>query len=102
MRRRRFRSPPPRPSGFYLQYLNDLIAKRRASGKPLAELHDDEYWNERRRNEALKDQPLRKVAWGAEPFAHAECMRCIDSISIGPQFGMILAEFSPCCRSATS
>ena len=26
MRRRRFRSPPPPPSGFYLEYLNKLIA----------------------------------------------------------------------------
>jgi hypothetical protein len=55
MRRRRRIRVAPRPGGFYLQYLNDLIernqAKRENQGK------EDEYWAERRRNELLKDQP---------------------------------------------
>lgn len=61
MRRRQFRSPPPRPSGFYLEYLNRLIDRRNAQGKPLPELHDDEYWRKRREDEAMKDLP-RKAA----------------------------------------
>jgi hypothetical protein len=60
MRGKRFHVAP-RPGGLYLAYLNDLIernrAKREAQGQPPASDNDDEYWNERRRNEALKDLP---------------------------------------------
>jgi hypothetical protein len=41
----------------YLQYLNDLIARRHAQGKPSPDIYD-----ERLRNYALKDQPLKKAA----------------------------------------
>jgi hypothetical protein len=66
MRRRRRIRVAPRPGGFYLQYLNDLIernqAKRENQGSDAtlnsdAEAKEDEYWAERRRNELLKDQP---------------------------------------------
>lgn len=58
---RRGSSNSERPTGLYLQYLNRLIEKRRASGETLPDLHDDEYWDERRRNEAMKELP-RKAA----------------------------------------
>jgi hypothetical protein len=62
MRRRRYRSPPPRPSGFYLQYLESLIEKNNAKRNPATEdAAENEYWNRRREFEALKDQP-RKAA----------------------------------------
>jgi hypothetical protein len=58
---RHWRHVPERPRGFYAAYLDELIernrAKREAQGLPPASDDDDEYWNERRRNEALKDQP---------------------------------------------
>jgi hypothetical protein len=44
-------SSDSRPQGFYLAYLNRLIEKRRASGETLPDLHDDEYWQARRKPE---------------------------------------------------
>jgi hypothetical protein len=46
---RRGSSNSERPTGLYLQYLNRLIEKRRASGETLPDLHDDEYWEARRK-----------------------------------------------------
>jgi hypothetical protein len=50
-----------RPTGFYLQYLNRLIEKRRASGETLPDLHDDEYWEARRKAEQDKTD-LKRAA----------------------------------------
>ena len=60
--RRQFRSPPPRPSGFYLQYLEELIAKRNAEGTPPAGIADEAYWAKRREYEAMKIERPKKAA----------------------------------------
>jgi hypothetical protein len=54
-KRRRF--PPPRPKGFYLDYLLRLIEENRRKGTPAPDIYD-----ERLRNDALKDQSLDKKA----------------------------------------
>jgi hypothetical protein len=51
----------PRPGGFYLAYLNQLIEDNRRKGKHIPDVADDEYWEHRRRNEEMKNQ-LRKAA----------------------------------------
>jgi hypothetical protein len=51
----------PRPGGFYLAYLNDLIERNRRNGKHIPDVADDEYWRQRREDEALKQLP-RKAA----------------------------------------
>lgn len=61
-RRRRFHSAP-RPGGLYLEYLNQLIAKRHAAGKPPApDVAPEEYWEHGRWNEEMKNQPPKKAA----------------------------------------
>jgi phage terminase Nu1 subunit (DNA packaging protein) len=67
-RRNRFRgsSDSNRPTGFYLEYLERLIAKRAAERRERP--HDPEaeerYWRERERlhAEATKQLPLKKAA----------------------------------------
>lgn len=46
----------------YLDYLMRLADERDAKGNDASDVADDQYWNERRRNEALKDLPLKKAA----------------------------------------
>jgi hypothetical protein len=61
-KRRRFRGPE-RPTGFYKAYLEKLISDCHAKGKPAPDVvDDDDYWNRRRENELLRDQPLKKAA----------------------------------------
>jgi hypothetical protein len=49
--------------GFYVAYIERLIERRAANGEPPApENFSNEYWDERRRNEALKELPLKKAA----------------------------------------
>jgi hypothetical protein len=55
-RRRRFRSPERR-RGFYAAYLDELIERNRRNGKHIPDVADQAYWDERRRNDELKDQP---------------------------------------------
>jgi hypothetical protein len=62
MRQRRFRSPPPPPSGFYLEYLNKLIAKRHAAGKPSPDIDSEEYWRDREKWHAENNPLPRKAA----------------------------------------
>ena len=46
-----------RPEGFYSRYLRKLGEQREARGEPPApDVAPAEYWEQRRRNEALKDQ----------------------------------------------
>jgi hypothetical protein len=61
MRGKRWRVAP-RPGGFYLAYLNDLIERNHRKGKHIPDVADDEYWQKRREDELLKDQPLKKAA----------------------------------------
>jgi hypothetical protein len=49
--------------GFYISYIERLIQRREAAGKPLApDVAPEEYWNERREREAEKQLPLKKAA----------------------------------------
>jgi hypothetical protein len=62
MRRRRFRSPPPRPSGFYLQYLESLIEKNNAKRNPAtSDVAEEQYWRDRERHHA-EQQAFKKAA----------------------------------------
>jgi hypothetical protein len=47
-----------RPVGFYIRYLQRLHEQRERAGlSPAADICDDAYWQERKRNEELKQQP---------------------------------------------
>jgi hypothetical protein len=49
------------PEGFYSRYLRILGERRVAEGKPpAADICDDDYWQERQRNEALKQEPRHR------------------------------------------
>jgi hypothetical protein len=49
--------------GFYVSYIERLIQRRAERGEPPAsEVHDSDYWEHRRRNEAMKELPLKKAA----------------------------------------
>jgi hypothetical protein len=61
MRNNRWKHMPPRPGGFYLAYLNQLIEDNRRKGKHIPDVADDEFWQKRREDEALKQLP-RKAA----------------------------------------
>ena len=51
-----------RPKGFYLAYLERYGHSRRAEGHEVPDVADQAYWDKRREDELLKDQPLRKAA----------------------------------------
>jgi hypothetical protein len=58
-RRNNLRRADKRPTGPYLAYLNRLIEKRHAQGKPPApDVADDEYWNTWRKNNKI-EQPKK-------------------------------------------
>jgi hypothetical protein len=61
MRNQRWRHTPKRPTGLYLQYLNDLIAKREAKGlPPPKDATDQNYWDAWRKNNQMPVE--KKVA----------------------------------------
>jgi hypothetical protein len=49
--------------GFYVAYIERRIQRRADAGLPPApDIADQAYWDERRRNEAEKNEPLNKRA----------------------------------------
>ena len=57
----KWRHMPKRPRGLYMQYLDKLIEDNRRKGKHIPDVADDAYWQKRREDELMKDQP-RKAA----------------------------------------
>jgi hypothetical protein len=52
-----------RPEGFYSRYLRQLHERRERDGLPPAtDIAPQSYWDERKRNEELKQLPLKKAA----------------------------------------
>lgn len=50
-----------RPVGFYVRYLQKLIERREASGRPpAADIAPDAYWNQRRLNKQQFEEFPRK------------------------------------------
>jgi hypothetical protein len=48
----------PEPEGLYCKYIRQLGERRAAEGKPPAEdICGDDYWQQRKRNEELKQLP---------------------------------------------
>jgi hypothetical protein len=52
-----------RPEGLYMAYLRRLGEQREARGEPPApDCAPESFWKQRREQEAMKDEPIRKAA----------------------------------------